>query len=324
VRRSLVGVALALVACGDFPERLLQGDAGPPRDQQTADRALDVGSDLATCGTAPEGTVCGTRCKDPTTVLERTCTMAGACGGEQERSCEPFKCNMATGSCMTTCTSDADCVSGAFVCTAGWCLLPAGEPCTSPTDCASAFCVSGVCCDTACNRVCEACNVAGSVGSCTLIEAGQDPNDDCADLGPALCQTDGTCDGLGTCRIYAAGTECGASQCMPDGKVKVLQCDGIGACVPMVNDCFPYQCDATVHDCFTGCTTNNEDKHCAGNMECDSNNTCKSQCTGDGDCQDYWACNDTTHLCFTYCNTDNECEQGKDIFCNNKHECDHK
>lgn len=328
MRRSLVGVALALAlaACGDFPESLLQGDASP-RDQQTGDRVivLDVGaSDLATCGTAAEGTVCDSRCKDPTTVLERTCTQSGTCGtAEQERSCEPYKCEAATGRCRTDCANDGDCFSSAFACAAGECLLAAGERCTTPADCASGFCADGVCCDTACDQLCEACNVAGSVGICTLVEAGQDPNDDCDDLGLKACKTDGFCDGLGACRVHAAGTECGASQCVADEKVQVMKCDGIGACVTILNDCFPYQCDDAVHECFKDCTTSNDDTHCASNMECDSSGHCKAVCTDYSDCQGYWNCNPVTQRCYTLCISDNECRPGKDYYCQNG-DCKHK
>ena len=327
MRRTLVGVALlALGACGDFPESLLQGDAAPPRDQQTGERVivLDVGAaDLPTCGTAPAGTVCGSRCKDPTTVLERVCAGGTCSSAEQERSCQPFKCDAATGRCMTACMNDADCFSSAFACAAGSCLPTGGQPCTAPTDCASGFCANGVCCDAACDKVCEACNVAGSVGSCTLIEVGTDPNDDCPDLGLSACKTDGACDGLGACRVYPAGTECGASQCMPDEKVRVLQCDGVGACVPTVNDCFPYQCDDAVHDCFKSCTTSNDDTHCASNMECDSSGHCKAVCIDYNDCQGYWNCNQVTKTCYTYCISDNECRPGKDYYCQNG-DCKHK
>ena len=46
-----------------------------------------------------------------------------------------------------------------------------GIECASSMDCASGFCVDSVCCDTSvenCNGDCEACNLAGHIGYCTI------------------------------------------------------------------------------------------------------------------------------------------------------------
>ena len=46
-----------------------------------------------------------------------------------------------------------------------------GIECYSSMDCASGFCVDSVCCDTSldnCNSDCEACNLAGTIGYCTV------------------------------------------------------------------------------------------------------------------------------------------------------------
>jgi hypothetical protein len=67
-----------------------------------------------------------------------------------------------------------------------------GEACTAGTAglCKTGNCVDGVCCDTACGTTCKACNVAGSVGTCTNILAGQDPGNECTNA----------CDGSGACQ----------------------------------------------------------------------------------------------------------------------------
>ena len=54
-----------------------------------------------------------------------------------------------------------------------------GAFCTAGKECISGSCVDSVCCNTACDGTCTACNLTGSVGYCTAIPAGQDPADEC-------------------------------------------------------------------------------------------------------------------------------------------------
>jgi hypothetical protein len=46
-----------------------------------------------------------------------------------------------------------------------------GEPCTTPSQCASGFCADGVCCASACDGALQQCNLPDRVGTCTTIEA---------------------------------------------------------------------------------------------------------------------------------------------------------
>jgi hypothetical protein len=69
--------------------------------------------------------------------------------------------------------------------------LSDGQPCSAGSQCTSSFCVDGVCCNNACQWLCEACNLAGSVGTCTSVPAGQDPDDECPGVQ--------TCNGSGVC-----------------------------------------------------------------------------------------------------------------------------
>lgn len=46
-----------------------------------------------------------------------------------------------------------------------------GEPCTSPSVCASGFCTDGVCCTSACTAPLQQCNLPGREGTCTVIAA---------------------------------------------------------------------------------------------------------------------------------------------------------
>lgn len=47
-----------------------------------------------------------------------------------------------------------------------------GLQCSAGSQCASGFCVSGVCCDTACDGGCGSCSLSGKVGVCSPIAAG--------------------------------------------------------------------------------------------------------------------------------------------------------
>lgn len=72
----------------------------------------------------------------------------------------------------------------------GNCLAGLGEVCTDDNECASGQCADEVCCDTACDGVCEACNASGTEGTCTPYAFNTDPEDECMP---------GVCDGASAC-----------------------------------------------------------------------------------------------------------------------------
>lgn len=53
--------------------------------------------------------------------------------------------------------------------------VPQGGDCETPSECATDFCVDGVCCNTACDGPGEICNQDGSVGTCTQAVAPAPP-----------------------------------------------------------------------------------------------------------------------------------------------------
>jgi hypothetical protein len=73
--------------------------------------------------------------------------------------------------------------------TGGAGLKPLALGCSDDAECASGFCVDGVCCDSACDAQCSVCNVVGNVGYCT----GQLLGDDTTSIE--------TCTGAHTCAI---------------------------------------------------------------------------------------------------------------------------
>ncbi len=100
------------------------------------------------------------------------------------------------------------------------CTLPNGSACAFDAQCQSGQCVDEVCCNSACNALCQACNLAGWVGTCTLIPNGLDPANECS--GAA------TCDGAGSCTtLLNNGVPCSSSsQCLSGFCVDGVCCNG--------------------------------------------------------------------------------------------------
>src|SRR5690606_16250475 len=126
----------------------------------------------------------------------------------------------------------------------------------------------GVCCDVACDGRCEACSAvkkgAGLDGECGPVEAGADPDMECADHGSASCGQDGACDGAGACRMYLDATPCGSlcsGQVVSRSTCQGGSCQAAGA-----EDCAPYACAGI--ECKTTCSSNPD---CASGMVCVSN-----------------------------------------------------
>jgi len=110
--------------------------------------------------------------------------------------------------------------------------LDNGQACQTGKDCASGFCADGVCCNTACGggaaSDCQACNLAGAVGTCTPSAAGTE----CRMAGGA-CDVAEACDGTNTAcpadTKVAANTECRASL---GGCDPAETCDGASNACP--------------------------------------------------------------------------------------------
>jgi hypothetical protein len=177
--------------------------------------------------------------------------------------------------------------------------LPA-EACKADAECTSKHCADGVCCDTACDGACYACNGKASPGHCTAVASGEQSatgHPACEKTSASTCGDDGTCDGKGACRKFESGTDCGGGSCdtANNSAVTGKACDGQGTCVgakPVT--CAPFKCAAT--GCSASC---NGDADCVGqpcvNKSCGKvadGNLCKTdaQCSS-GNCVDGYCCN---------------------------------
>jgi RHS repeat-associated protein len=106
--------------------------------------------------------------------------------------------------------------------------------CTTNSQCSSGFCVSGVCCNTACNGGCGVCNLPGQVGTCSAASSGTvcraaagacDVAETCN--GTSLtCPTDGLAPATTVCRA-ANGTCDVAEKCT--GTSAACPADGFAA-----------------------------------------------------------------------------------------------
>lgn len=246
------------------------------------------------CAVYPETTPCApSSCAGPT--LLRTaaaCDGKGTCQQPQLVDCSPFRC--VAGACTSSCLTDADCEPGhacvlssiAGVSTGTCGKRKNGQVCSDASDCESAQCVDGVCCESACQGACRSCALPGSPGQCVEIPAGApDPRKTCTDDGTASCGHDGLCDGKGACQLYAVGTACGSASCKQGASTAASICNQAGQCVaPPSQTCSPYVCNGPT--CFTSCT---RDADCVAGRFCVAGSCGKkpdgAECSGAGECE---------------------------------------
>lgn len=124
--------------------------------------------------------------------------------------------------------------------------------CATDADCSSGFCVEGACCNTGCAGACEACDLAGQVGSCTALPGNADPTRDCARTCAVLPPL-----GTGTCEVIPGtsgqtllvGQVLGFEERLVGGEV-LIEASGLIACVGC--GCAAVDPQATVVRCPTG------------------------------------------------------------------------
>jgi hypothetical protein len=93
---------------------------------------------------------------------------------------------------------------------------PAPNPtCTDAAQCASGFCVDGVCCNEACSGTCVSCNQAQSPGTCMPVSGAEDASANTPCTGVSICTVS---DGQPACRlksraICATNGECASGSC---------------------------------------------------------------------------------------------------------------
>lgn len=203
------------------------------------------------------------------------CNGAGACAAAAPVNCNPFVCSP-TG-CMSACTAVDSCAAGHY-CAMGTCRVRGapGQACDDVGQCRSGlFCVDGLCCDRACAGLCHACRstLTGQPdGTCAPIRAGTDPANECVLQAASTCGTDGTCDGVGGCRLHGSDVQCAGAACGNNAHTPARRCTGAGTCAAarttqcrpgegckVASGCTPeYPTCATTINCLEPhCSTNN-------------------------------------------------------------------
>ena len=183
-----------------------------------------------------------------------------------------------------------------------------GLPCNAGSDCASTFCVDGVCCQSSCSGACEACGETSQAGQCVAITGTPRPSHTaCAGAGTPCA---GTCDGASrmTCTYPGSSQACRAASCTGSTATLAAVCDGNGACPSAQTvDCTPNVCAGTI--CAGGCT---DSSTCASTTYCGAGKcvakkgngqvcTAAGECTS-GYCADGVCCNGACTTACTSCN----------------------
>jgi hypothetical protein len=190
-------------------------DAPPGADTAAADAPDPCAGGASTnaCGSAT--------CSGHTLTPAPLCNGSGACVPQGSVPCpRDLACSPDRAQCLERCSTNQDCVAP-LVCDVGQgtCGPPkkdVGQPCAMGGECQSSSCVSGFCCNEACDGRCRACAkaVTGAAdGTCANVAAGTAPPRaaDCPVQAP--CGNNGLCDGAGGCQRTGDGTRCGTYCC---------------------------------------------------------------------------------------------------------------
>ncbi len=299
--------------------------AGTDPDKECPDPAPESCGPDGTCGGgfacrpyAQQGTVCGANTCSGGQSSGQQCDGAGNCKAVNARDCAPYLCGVSA--CTTSCTQSAECHPDAFCNAFQKCEFKrdVGEVCAAAKECVSGKCADGVCCNDACSGQCEACNLAGSEGTCLPVTGAPPP-------GRAPCAGAGACAGAcnggnrTACVFPGQGTTCGPAACEGDSSRASSTCDGAGVCQDATpQGCAPYGCDPGAGSCRTSCATTAD---CAAGNVCDvtqhrcvlSTTTCKDATTvrnpdgSEASCLPYRC---TAGVCRDACSAPLDCADG--------------
>lgn len=236
------------------------------------------------CCDAPCAGECESCLGSQTALLDGTCGAVVAGTDPEEECADDGAACLRTGVCGA---------AGCEVHPPGDCVL---APCASAAECASGFCVDGLCCDDPCDGTCESC-LASSTGEadgvCAPVRRATDPDAECLDGEDGSCETQQLCTGALQC--ISAAVLCDGFACTSQGCLTACagddDCDGERVCVVdecidaselctdqslalgrdgVVIDCAPLRCRAD-GTCIPECESVDD---CVEGLVCDADGTC--------------------------------------------------
>ncbi len=261
------------------------------------DKSCDVNADCI--GGVCTGDKCAATCTDTAKNQDESDV---DCGGTCDDCVNGDDCNTAAdcesnfcdaGKCAA-CSVDGQCAAAEY-CSSGVCVpdLPTGAACGNGEQCLTDSCVDGRCCMSATCGTCEACNVAGGLGICNPVSAGQ--TDDTCNMASKQC------DGFGACKTIlgqacAAAGDCLSNFCV-DGVCCSSTCNGVckscnlgspGTCSDIASgqeDNFPANICTGANSCDgAGTCKKDNGQTCAAGAECVSGNCLDGRCCGTASC----------------------------------------
>ncbi|MDI1484746.1 DUF4215 domain-containing protein [Polyangium sp. y55x31] len=158
--------------------------------------------------------------------------------------CDHNKCVTCTDTLKNGDETDVDC--GGTHCPQ--CVL--GKTCIAKTDCASTFCVDGVCCGEACDAACLTCIDPRRVGDCAAIDKyGEDPS---YGMGDACLAAEGEACTGGTACLKALGQACTTNAECTSAHCDDPDMNGIETCVKNVGEPCTMPADCYTNKCTNG------------------------------------------------------------------------
>jgi N-acetylneuraminic acid mutarotase len=187
------------------------------------------------------------------------------------------------------CCGSAACPAGSSCAIApkkGACHKVDGVGCATDDECGSGHCIDGTCCDRSCTNPCEACDVAGKIGTCTAVVGKPHGGRPACAVDPASPCGPSQCDGAETSRcagFASSDVACRADACKDATLTSRAFCDGKGACPsPVTSSCGGFTCAPSGKACNTTCTVQSD---CVDGYACNSAGTCVrvlGTCSSDG------------------------------------------
>ncbi|WP_437948025.1 kelch repeat-containing protein [Sorangium sp. So ce296] len=165
--------------------------------------------------------------------------------------------------------------------------LPVSTSCTDDEQCASAHCVDGVCCDSACGAPCQACDIASSLGRCTAVGTDERREDPHPNAGADGAPRREGCGGEESCRGYCGGNA--------DGSCKFPQSDEVlreGECTCAGGDCAIAAGTQLRFSCDGRGSYTTERSSCRGFRCAEDGTACRTTCASDADCTLDFICQD--------------------------------